>query len=1090
MRVQQSVPALPLVYKDLNMKSKSLVLVSLLLACVSVAQAADRPNIIIVYTDDISARELPIYGSSTWTPPQRGDTSDKQFLARTPVLNQMAQEGCWVKTAWASVVCSPSRAMMMTGRYAHRHKWWANSYRGRYIEESGKPAPWPFYKSCPQLMGHFAQQGGYATYWAGKTQVAGDLREYGFQQGCFTPGNLSDTDNPFADFKMVQQKVDGEMVVVNTDTNKPYDTYPQHGWYFHPHVRLMNHGGKDFQWWPNTPETIESFGVGTYGPDVELEYIFDFMDRQHEKKQPFLVYHTTHLGHGAFDWLNPKNGQCWPGTPVIKWDAKGYTRTEPNITGDNGQYDSHGTVTANGMHTHIEYLDYQMWQYRNKLQELGIADNTVVIFCSDNGTSGYGKSSVDRQKGVHVPLIIYAPGMTKHGEQDVLVNMSDMLPTVAELAGVSIPDDYEINGQSLVPFLYTDKPKHRDWIYGYKEGQQLIRGSKVMKDGFDRWWDVTADPGDLISFPKITNWDDVSHEHHTEREMLNEVLPRFDLFDTEPDAPGVNLPRPVNKNKRKSKNAKAKPVKSQGQVGSATKTSNAWETVFKDNYEGRTNIGPGYSTARGMEDAWVVTDGVLLGEQTNVDHGAVIRVDRDFDDVDIQFDFQFMGGKNFNLVIDDKNDKSVHAGHICRVTVSPKRLTISDDKTGGMNLKVRKQRKNKNLSTEDSIKLAKIMEETRSSVATKIQPNQWHNLRVRIKGDIMKAFLNGELKTSLKSPGFDHPTKTTLGFTVNGSKIGFDNFVIKVADSAKPNPPKQTQKTSEKTPVPTWTDAEAAAQENPSFQFLGEYTHDDTAIQVVPAEERFYLSIYQGGLPGAGWNGGQIQHEWIDADAIADRLVGFTKYDRAASLEFTKPPSDAIVLFDGTKNKHWEFATVTDGILQAGAATRENFTDFKLHFECMTPYKPSLPLSDPRRGNSGVFAVGAYEVQIIDTFALDLIPEAWKETKIIKKADTWCGSIYGIAPPLINVCSPPLAWQTFDVEFTAARFDAQSQTKTCDAEMTVHHNGVLVQDHVKLPSGTGGGLGGPRAEVGTGPIYFQKHGNPVQFRNIWIQVKQ
>jgi arylsulfatase A-like enzyme len=76
-------------------------------------------------------------------------------------------------------------------------------------------------------------------------------------------------------------------------------------------------------------------------------------------------------------------------------------------------------VTEPGIQSHINYLDYQMWLYRNKLKEMGIEDNTVVIFCADNGTSGYGKNSHDRQKGVHVPMMIFAPGMTKHGEQDV-----------------------------------------------------------------------------------------------------------------------------------------------------------------------------------------------------------------------------------------------------------------------------------------------------------------------------------------------------------------------------------------------------------------------------------------------------------------------------------------------------------------------------------------------------------------------------------------------------------------------------------------------------------------------------------------------
>ncbi|GAA4446678.1 sulfatase-like hydrolase/transferase [Novipirellula rosea] len=772
------------------MKLRFCTLLCCAFAYANIAQATERPNIILVFADDISARELPIYGSSTWTEGRGNDSSNPAVRANTPVLDQMAEDGCWVKTAWASVVCSPSRAMMMTGRFAHLHKWWNNSYKGRYRDEKGKITTWPLYESSPLQIGHVAQQGGYATYWAGKTQMAGDLSQFGFAQGCFTPGNLEDKDNPFTDFKIVKKMVDGQKLVINEDTGEPYDTYDQHGWYFFPHVRLMNHDDKDFQWWPNTPESIESFGLGTYGPDVELDFIFDFMDRQHEQGKPFFVYHTTHLGHGAFDWLNPKNGQTWPGTPVIEWDGDGYTRTEPNITGDNGDYDTHDTVTDIGIHHHINYLDYQMWLYRNKLQKMGIADNTIVIFCADNGTAGYGKNSHEKQKGVHVPLIIYAPGMTKHGEQNVLVNMSDLLPTIAELAGVAIPGDYAHNGESLVPFLFTDRPKHRDWVYGYSRERQIIRGELVMKDGNDRWWDVSAEPADLISFPEITNWNEVSELHRAERDELLVVLPEFDLFDTEPDAPGSDFPSKADKKTDESKkNDKStnKSTNKNKKENSAAKSASAsdnqgWTVVFEDQYEDRSEVGTDYSIGRGMEDGWSVADGVLIGRQTREDHGSVIRVERDFDDVDIQFDFQFQGGTRFNFVIDDENEKSVHAGHICRVSISPKLLSISDDKTGSMNLEVRKQRQNKNLSSDEAAKLAEIMESTQSAVKVEIKPNQWHNLRVRIKGDVMKAFLDGELATSLRSPGFDHPTKTKLGFTVNGESIAFDNFILKVAN--------------------------------------------------------------------------------------------------------------------------------------------------------------------------------------------------------------------------------------------------------------------------------------------------------------------
>ncbi len=517
-------------------------LIALTLSTLGIATrtlAADRPNIVILFADDISARELPLYGSSVWSPPESGNSSDPKFRAHTPVLDQMATEGCWIKTAWASVVCSPSRAMMMTGRYAHLHKWWGNKSKGTYVNPQGKTVTWPLYESSPIQLGHVAQQAGYKTYWAGKTQMAGDLNRFGFDQGCFTPGNLEDRDNPYTDFKLVDKKIDGKKLLFNADSGQQVDTYKQHGWYWYPHVRLMNHDGKDFQWWPNTPESIADFGVCTYGPDVELNFIFDFIEQRAQEKQPFFVYHTSHLGHDAFNWLDPESTSKWPGTPVIHWNGQKYVRTTPKITGDKGEYDTHGTVTGPGIHHHVNYLDYQVWQYQQKLEELGIADNTIFIFCSDNGTSGYGKNSTDRQKGTHVPMIVSAPGLTKKGEQDVLVNLSDILPTIAELTGVDLPSNYEINGESLVPFLFGDKLSHRDWIYGYRDEEQIIRGTKVMRDGRGKWWDVASTPDDLISFPQIKDWKKVSTEHRGERDQFESILPRFNQESNGRNAPSA-----------------------------------------------------------------------------------------------------------------------------------------------------------------------------------------------------------------------------------------------------------------------------------------------------------------------------------------------------------------------------------------------------------------------------------------------------------------------------------------------------------------------------------------------------------------------
>ncbi|MGB7325463.1 MAG: sulfatase-like hydrolase/transferase [Rubripirellula sp.] len=760
-------------------------------AIASQVHAADRPNIILVFADDISARELPLYGSSTWSPPTGGDTADVAFRAKTPALDQMAEEGCWVETAWASVVCSPSRAMMMTGRYAHLHKWWNNKDKGRYLDAKAKAVTWPLYESSPRLIGHVAQQAGYATYWAGKTQMAGDLSKFGFDQGCFTPGNLSDTDNPYTDFKMYEKKIDGGKLLFNSDTDQRIDSFLQHGWYWNPHVRLMNHSGKakGMQWWPNTPESKASFGLNTYGPDVELDFIFDFMDRQNANKTPFFVYHTSHLGHDAFDWLNPQSKSKWPGTPIVRWNGNGYTRIVPNVTGDQGVYDDHGTVTEPGIHNHVNYLDYQIWMYRNKLQEMGIADKTVLIFCADNGTSGYGKGSSDRQKGTHVPLIIVAPGMTKQGRQDVLVNMSDMLPTIAELAGATIPTDYEINGESLVPFLFTEKSKHRDWLYGYNGADQIIRGELVLKDGKGRWWDVSVKPADLISFPQIQDWNQVSEAHRAERDKLLTALPQFDLYESEHDAPGVKLPvttvgaKPNNKKKGNHQ----KPVKANVEKLSPTNTvvqKGNGKLLFSDNFDGRNKLGQRYQISKATAEAFTIVDGVLSCKQTQDDHGAHMHPMVAFKDADIQFDVRFNGGTQFNVVIDDKADKSVHAGHICRVSISPQKMVLGDDKVGVMNLDVRELRQRTDLTTDQAKSLEERLRKTRQVGSVKMVKGKWYHVRVDIMGDVMQTYLDGVPIARLQSPGIGHATKTNVGLTINGSTIEFDNFQVRALETS------------------------------------------------------------------------------------------------------------------------------------------------------------------------------------------------------------------------------------------------------------------------------------------------------------------
>ncbi|MEW4565526.1 family 16 glycoside hydrolase [Bremerella sp. JC770] len=203
------------------------------------------------------------------------------------------------------------------------------------------------------------------------------------------------------------------------------------------------------------------------------------------------------------------------------------------------------------------------------------------------------------------------------------------------------------------------------------------------------------------------------------------------------------------------------------------------DLLFSDDFENRSSLGDAYATAKSKNGAWVIQEGVLVGKQTESDHGAVIRTEFPFNNVEIDFDFRIQGGKSFNFVIDDKHEKSVHAGHICRVSVLPNRITLGDDKTGSMNLEVRKQRQSNDLSAAQRKQLQERLQHTQKRVAVPDLSDTWHHLRIRLDNDVMSLFLDAQPVATLKSPGLSHPTKNKLGFTVIGESFAFDNLVIR-----------------------------------------------------------------------------------------------------------------------------------------------------------------------------------------------------------------------------------------------------------------------------------------------------------------------
>ncbi len=207
------------------------------------------------------------------------------------------------------------------------------------------------------------------------------------------------------------------------------------------------------------------------------------------------------------------------------------------------------------------------------------------------------------------------------------------------------------------------------------------------------------------------------------------------------------------------------------------------EVIFSDDFTGRSEVGSNYVTHAEWKGDWTVVDDVLVGKQMNPGHGATIRLMREFRNLDMEFDFRFNGGTSWNFVVDDQNYKPVHAGHICRLSISPKSIKVADDKTGSMDLNIRNQRQDENLPEEQRKALDAYIETKQATAKLDLKKGQWYNLRVTIIDEVMSAYIDGKEVTSLRSPGFAHPIKNKFGFTVNGSDTEFDNIKIHDADS-------------------------------------------------------------------------------------------------------------------------------------------------------------------------------------------------------------------------------------------------------------------------------------------------------------------
>ena len=196
--------------------------------------------------------------------------------------------------------------------------------------------------------------------------------------------------------------------------------------------------------------------------------------------------------------------------------------------------------------------------------------------------------------------------------------------------------------------------------------------------------------------------------------------------------------------------------------------------------------------------------------------------------------------------------------------------------------------------------------------------------------------------------------------------------------------------------------------------------------------------------------------------------------------EGAPPPSDAVVLFDGTdlsawagpegKAPGWKVENGYAEVRNGGITTREEFGDIQLHLEWAAP--SVVTGKDQGRGNSGVYFQGRYEIQVLDSYENPTYP------------DGQAGAFYGHAAPLVNASRKPGEWQTYDIVFRAPKLGADGKVQ--EGWFTVFHNGVLVQDRVPI-KGAATTAAPASGIVAKGPLHLQDHGNPVRYRNIWVR---
>jgi arylsulfatase A len=336
---------------------------------------------------------------------------------RTPNLDKLGETGVRFETCYAAPLCHPTRLMIMTGQYGCHNG--VLNFAGRRAGPA-RNSPIEDVAKSHVTFANLLKKAGYATALSGKWQLSGKqpdmIRECDFDEYCAWA-----------------YKPDLPAGVEHTGA---WENENKTARYWHPSIV------KNGEYIPTTKDD--------YGPDIHMDFAIDFARRNKDK--PFFIYHTMCLTHN-------------PHMPT------------PDTLGPGVDRFSEGKQNFKAV---VEYVDKLVGRLVSALDEMGLRENTLVFFTTDNGTGGEGKNE-PTELGARVPMIVNCPGIVKaRGATMELTDLSDILPTLCEFAGAPVPNDRPIDGMSYARFLRGDTDTHREWIHSFLADTRILRTKRWL----------------------------------------------------------------------------------------------------------------------------------------------------------------------------------------------------------------------------------------------------------------------------------------------------------------------------------------------------------------------------------------------------------------------------------------------------------------------------------------------------------------------------------------------------------------------------------------------------------------------------------